>query len=195
MTKRFSFALVAVVGSALCIPAMASELDLSKDGAAAGSVRPANSVRPVMPMSEQIKPCLTEHTDKAYVKVNINGLESDDGNVRVQVYGSNPDDFLSKGKKLKRVDVALGGENAMVCVDLPQPGTYAFVVMHDKDANGRANFLTEGFGFSNNPRLFLAPPDHEDVVVEVALGVAEMDIEMNYVSPSNKKDRNRRRRR
>ena len=195
MYKATSFALAAAFLSATSALAWADDQNLNADGAAAGSVRPPNSVRPIMPMDEQIKPCLTAQTDNAYVKVNIQGLESDDGNVRVQVYGNNPDDFLSKGKKLKRVDVALDGGDVAVCVALPNPGTYAFVVMHDKDANGRANFLTEGFGFSNNPRLFLAPPDHEDVVVDVALGVAEMDIEMNYVSRSDKKDRNRRRRR
>ena len=159
--------------------------------------RPANSVVPTLSMKEQLLPCLSPKADQTLVKVNIRNLGSYEGNVRVQVYGDNPDDFLSKGKKLKRVDVAIDphGEDVALCIPLPKVGQYAFVALHDMDANGRANFLTEGFGFSNNPRLFLSPPDHEDVVVAVRSGVQELDIEMNYVSPTSKKDRHRRQRR
>jgi uncharacterized protein (DUF2141 family) len=43
------------------------------------------------------------------------------------------------------------------------PGTYALAVVHDENMNGKidTNWLgipTEGYGFSNNAKVFLSPP-------------------------------------
>lgn len=135
---------------------------------------------------------------QASLAVRVENLQNAEGQLRAQIYSDNPDEFLEKGKKLVRVDVPIeDAESPLICVPLPAPGTYALVVMHDKNANGRADFFTEGFGFSNNPKLSLAPPDGEDVMFTAEAGVSEHTIKMNYIfgGDSEKKDKRRKLRR
>jgi uncharacterized protein (DUF2141 family) len=134
----------------------------------------------------------------AVVAVSVDNIQDVQGNLRAQIYGENPDDFLEKGKKLVRVDVpVVTTDTSLICVPLPAPGTYALVVMHDKNANGKADFFTEGFGFSNNPKLSFGPPDAEEVMFSALPGVSEQDVTLNYVfsSDDDKKDKRRRLRR
>src|SRR6476659_7958008 len=59
------------------------------------------------------------------VLVRVDGFKERQGMLRVQIYGSNPADFLAKGKKLKRVEVPVAKAGRMdVCVALPGPGNY-----------------------------------------------------------------------
>lgn len=166
------------------------------NGAAAGSVQPPpGSVRPTITMDEQVKPCFADGVTGARALINILGLENKEGNIRVQVYSDDPAEFLENGKKLLRVDVPVSSLDAQVCVTFPAAGTYAMVVMHDRNANGRADILTEGFGFSRNPKLMFSKPDHDEVAMVIPEGVTEIDVSLNYMFRLENKDRRRRRRR
>src|SRR5437763_5542588 len=60
------------------------------------------------------------------VLVSINGFKVRAGRLRVQLYGDNPDSFLAKGAKLRRIDVPVTPSGPMnICVAVPRPGTYA----------------------------------------------------------------------
>jgi uncharacterized protein (DUF2141 family) len=115
------------------------------------------------------------------VLVRVAGLKAPRGTVRVQIYGSNPADFLAKGKKLKRIDVPASGGRVDVCVDLPGPGNYAVAVRHDLDNNGKSGW-NDGGGFSRNPRISLVhlKPSFNDVVIQVGRGVRTVDVTLNY---------------
>jgi len=131
-------------------------------------------------------------------EIQVSNLVSAEGNIRVQIYNDNPDDWLAKGRKLVRVDVPVdpeGYENQRVCVPVPDAGTYAFVVLHDKNANGKADIFTEGFGFSNNPKLGLSKPDHGAVITRVDKNYIVLPIDVKYVFGTNKEKRSKRRRR
>ncbi len=135
---------------------------------------------------------------EAAVLVHVMNVRTDEGNVRVQTYGSNPEDFLEKGKWLERIDTPLKQAGLFsVCVPVKDPGVYSVVVMHDRNANGKADFFSEGFGFSNNPKLALAPPDGEDVLMEVPAGVTEINVTLTYIfgSGDEKKEKRRKLRR
>lgn len=129
----------------------------------------------------------------ALVRVKVEGFKDQDGNVRVQIYGPSKDDFLEKGKKLVRVDVKTTGDGQQICVPMPSPGDYTLVVMHDRNANGKADFFSEGFGFSNNPKLGLAPPDVEDVVFSAPAGVLDMDVSLKYIFGADEEQKKKRR--
>lgn len=134
----------------------------------------------------------------AALLVNVENIRTEEGNLRAQVYSSNPDDFLAKGKKLVRLDVPVttAGEQAM-CVQLPGAGKYALVIMHDKNANGKADFFSEGFGFSRNPKLGLGAPDAEEVIMEMPAGVTETTVRLKYIlgGDDEKKEKRRKLRR
>ena len=115
------------------------------------------------------------------VLVRVGGFKAQRGMLRVQVYGSNPADFLARGKKLRRVDVPVSGSRLDVCVDLPGPGNYAVAVRHDADGNGRSGW-NDGGGFSRNPKISLVQlkPSFNDVVIQVGRGVRTVDVVLNY---------------
>ncbi len=168
----------------------------AQNGAATASDQPPpGSVRPTITMEEQVQPCYAKDSTTARALVTISGLDNQEGNIRVQIYSDDPEEFLESGKKLLRVDVPVSALEMQVCVTFPRAGTYAMVVMHDRNANGRADILTEGFGFSRNPRLMFSKPDHDEVAFAVSDGVTEMDVSLNYMFRLENKDRRRRKRR
>lgn len=125
--------------------------------------------------------CRTGSGDPA-VLVKVEGFKSRTGNLRVQVYGDRPSDFLAKGRKLKRIDLPVTAAGAMhVCVALPHAGNYAVAVRHDVDGSGKSGW-NDGGGFSRNPRLSLTSlkPDYDDVVIAVGQGARPVDVILNY---------------
>ena len=153
------FLSAALFAAALTVPALPAAAALGPDAAAcsAGANRPA-------------------------MLVSVNGFKNRAGHLRVQLYGNNPDDFLSKGKKLRRIDLPVTGSGAMnVCVAVPKPGLYAIAVRHDADANGKSGW-NDGGGFSRNPDLSLANlrPRYNNVAFNVAGGVQNVDVVLNY---------------
>lgn len=153
-------AIALVAGVATAAPAKAQEI-LGPDAAAcrAGTPGPAALVR-------------------------IYGFKSRIGTLRVQLYGNNPDDFLAKGKKLKRIELPVTASGDMnVCVDLPSYGEYAIAVRHDRDGNRKSGW-NDGGGFSGNPKISLTDlkPDFEDASFAAKQGVTVVDVVMNYRS-------------
>ena len=131
---------------------------------------------------------------QAVISVLVENIRVLEGNVRAQVYSNNPDDFLGKGKKLVRIDTPVTAHEQILCVPMPAPGEYALVIMHDKNANGKADFFSEGFGFSRNPALNLAPPDHDEVVITAPEGISEQNVRLKYMFGSDDKKKEKRRR-
>jgi len=120
----------------------------------------------------------------AAVLVRVEGFKAHTGKLRVQIYGANPEDFLAKGKWLKRIDLPVTPAGRMdVCVALPAPGNYAIAVRHDVDGNGKSGW-SDGGGFSRNPRLSLTSlkPKHSAVVIPVGATPRAIDVVLNYRS-------------
>lgn len=171
--------LVVVVSSAIFLnagPALANGLDVSYSE------------------QDQITPCVAGEDGAPRALVDVQGLQSTDGQIRVQIYSDNPDEFLVSGAKVTRVDVPTVKDGQKVCVTFPEPGTYAMAVLHDRNENGRADIFTEGFGFSNNPRLLFGPPEHEETLFSVEEGVKTLEVSLTYYFQLENKDQKRRRR-
>jgi uncharacterized protein (DUF2141 family) len=131
--------------------------------------------------------------NNASVLVHVENIASIEGNVRAQLYTDKEEDFLAKGKKLMRVEAPVQANAQSLCVPLPAVGNYSLVILHDKNANGKADFLSEGFGFSNNPKLRFGPPDVEDAAFVASEGVTEMTVSLQYVLGSDDTKKKRRR--
>ena len=127
--------------------------------------------------------CRSGASDPA-VLVNVTGFKHRNGKLRVQLYGSNPADFLAKGKKVRRIDLPVTGSGPMrVCVAVPRAGNYAVAVRHDADGNGKSGW-NDGGGFSRNPKisLFHLKPSFQSVAIPVGNGVRPVPVIMNYRS-------------
>jgi uncharacterized protein (DUF2141 family) len=122
------------------------------------------------------------HADTPAVLVTVEGFKSRTGTVRIQIYGDNPDDFLAKGKKLRRVDLPVTPAGPMrICVALPAPGNYAVAVRHDIDGTGKSGW-NDGGGFSRNPKISLTSlkPRYRDVVIGVGKAPRPVEVVLNY---------------
>jgi len=119
------------------------------------------------------------------IHVFIHGIRNDGGTVKAVLYGPCPEDFLVKGKKADKEREPAEEGNMVLCVAAPEVGHYAVVVYHDENDNHKfdRNWIgwpTEGFGVSNNPSLFLAPPSFEEAAFEVNGEITSVEVEMKY---------------
>lgn len=125
---------------------------------------------------------ICEKGDAPSVLVRVPAFKARTGKLRVQIYGSNPADFLAKGQYVKRIDLPVTASGPMnVCVGLPAAGNFAVAVRHDVDGNGKSSW-NDGGGFSRNPNLTLLKlkPNYKDVVVSVGAETKVMDVYINY---------------
>lgn len=125
--------------------------------------------------------CRSEANEPALL-VNVHGFKNSNGRLRVQLYGSNPSEFLAKGKKLRRIELPVSGTGPMrVCIAVPKAGQYAVAVRHDSDGNGKSGW-NDGGGFSRNPDISLTnlKPKYSQVAITVGDGVKPIDVVLNY---------------
>ena len=67
-----------------------------------------------------------------------------------------------------------------------RPGSYAIALLHDENANGKADralgmMPREGFGFSRDAPVRMGPPKFDDAVFEVGGQHHDMTIKMRYM--------------
>ena len=66
------------------------------------------------------------------------------------------------------------------------PGTYAIALLHDENGNGKADRVLgmmpkEGFGFSRDAKVQMAPPTFEDAAITVGAANQRQTIKMRYM--------------
>ena len=114
--------------------------------------------------------------------VRVYGFKDRVGQLRVQLYPGNPDTFLDKGSKLKRIELPVTADGDMdVCIALPHTGEFAIAVLHDRNSNGKMNPTVDGVGFSRNPKLGLSKPDERDAAFVAGPGVLTLGVVLNYM--------------
>lgn len=131
--------------------------------------------------------CAADLQDVAAL-VTITGFKDRQGNVRLQLYPDNNKDFLRSGKKLtaegkvfRRVEAPTPeAGDAEICIKLPGPGRYALAALHDRNADGKLNVFSDGYGFPNNPKVGLGAPDVEKVAFSATAGVLNIAITLDY---------------
>ena len=117
--------------------------------------------------------------------VNVENVRSSTGLVAVTLYADDSRRFLARRGSLYVGRVSARTPSTRVCIHLPQPGTYALAVYHDADSNRSFNrtglgMPAEGFGFSNNPRLFLGIPAFRSVRVNVPRTNMQTTVRLRY---------------
>ncbi len=66
-----------------------------------------------------------------------------------------------------------------------KPGTYAIALLHDENDNGKADramgmMPKEGYGFSRDAPVKMAPPRFQDAVFQLGEGTSRIAIRMRY---------------
>ncbi len=121
--------------------------------------------------------------------VNIGGIKDRAGQLKLEVYPSNDQDFLADdnilvaaGKTFRRVEQPVNASgNVQMCVRIPGPGAYSVAVLHDRDSNRKFGLSVDGIGFSGNPKLGMSKPKAANARVVVnSSGVSQTTVVMNY---------------
>lgn len=121
----------------------------------------------------------------ATLSLNITGLKSDKGVIRVLLFKGEsglPDD---RSKAVRSASVKISGTQGDVVFKDLQSGTYAISVFHDSENSGqlRTNFLgipRDGYGFSNNAMGTFGPPHFGHASFDVTAGRNEHQIKLRH---------------
>ncbi len=99
------------------------------------------------------------------ILARIEGLKDRKGNLKLELYPANEEDFLQDdgvlvraGKTFRRVQVPTPASGARVemCIRVPRPGRYALLFTHDRDGKNKFNFWSDGAGFRPIPSWAVA---------------------------------------
>lgn len=118
--------------------------------------------------------------------VQLSGLRSGKGTVYVCLSAS-PQHFLRCQDDKASVSRSIAAGQAGQRFDLGpiKPGTYALLVVHDENRNGKLDMMLgiprEGFGFSNNPTMRPRPPRWEEIRFTVPAGASAQAVRVRYV--------------
>ncbi len=81
--------------------------------------------------------------------------------------------------------VVPAGEKVVIRFTGVKPGNYAIALLHDENDNGKADramgmMPKEGYGFSRDAPVKMAPPKFKDAVFATGDGSSRMTIKMRY---------------
>ena len=98
------------------------------------------------------------------LEVTVKALRNDKGQLRMAIF-NDPGEF-PRGNEIRSLDIQAKLGDVTALFSGIKPGTYALAIHHDENLNNEmdTNFVgmpNEGYGFSNDARVFLAPPTFE----------------------------------
>lgn len=118
------------------------------------------------------------------IRVNVTGIESATGNVRVQLYRGIESDWLESGRWLYRIEIPARAGAMSFCLPVPEAGPYAVAVRHDVNGNGDTDLTSDGGAMSNNPSINifnLGRPSVRRTRFDVGNAVSTITVNMRYM--------------
>lgn len=123
------------------------------------------------------------------ILVNVVGLKDRKGEMKLELYPANEDDFLKddrdlikEGKFFRRVRTPTPQIGAVeMCIRAPSAGRYALLVTHNRDGKNKFSFWSDGAGFASNQKLGRSRPKVNQAIVDVRSGVTPVTVRMQYL--------------
>jgi uncharacterized protein (DUF2141 family) len=119
------------------------------------------------------------------LQISVSGMRSREGSVSITIYPDDPEHFLDGKYKLARQALPVVLPVTHACFVVAAPGYYAVALYQDENNNGHfdTNSLglpVEGYGFSNNPTLFVGPPSLGRVRFAAHTGDNQIAVHLKY---------------
>lgn len=119
------------------------------------------------------------------LQVRLAGLRSSKGLIHLCL-SANPGKFLKCKEDPTSVSRSIpAGSAGRLDLGTVRPGTYALLVVHDENRNGKFDMMMgiprEGFGFSNNPSVKPRAPRWEEIKFTVPAGQSVQQVRVRYV--------------
>ena len=129
--------------------------------------------------------CNQADPNQVRLQVSVSGMRSAKGNVTITIYPDEPSHFLDGAYKLARQMLPVTLPVTRACFVVTAPGYYAVALFHDDNNNHHFDTTilgipAKGYGFSNNPTLYLGPPDLSRVRFAAHAGDNPVAIQMKY---------------
>jgi uncharacterized protein (DUF2141 family) len=123
------------------------------------------------------------------IQANILGLKDRTGELKLELYPDNEQDFLKDdrdllkaGKLFRRVRVPTPASGPIsLCMRVPRPGRYALLFTHNRDGKNKFSFWSDGAGFPSNLKLGRSRPKVTQAEIAVGEGVAVTTIRAQYL--------------
>jgi uncharacterized protein (DUF2141 family) len=150
---------------------------------ALGGMMPA--LHPAYADGDNTGACDGAALNRTALLITVSGMRSAKGNITITIYPDEADHFLDGKFKLARQQLPIVLPVTSACFTVPAPGFYAVALFHDENDNrhfdtSSLGIPTEGYGFSNNPTLYLGPPGLSRVRFAVHAGDNPVAIQMKY---------------
>ncbi|MDY0143486.1 MAG: DUF2141 domain-containing protein [Bacteroidales bacterium] len=105
-------------------------------------------------------------TENPKLIIKIENIEVLEGDIRIGVFNTS-ESFLKQGFTFKKYKIAVKNTTETIIIDDLPKGEYAFLLYHDKNADGEMNrnllgIPKEPFAFSNNVEPKLSKPTFEE---------------------------------
>ena len=104
---------------------------------------------------------IARHSNAANLKVIVEGIRSAKGEVRFAIFDKA--DQFPRGDQLRGKDIPALEGSVIASFNNIKAGAYAVAIHHDENGDKKMNtniigIPEEGYGFSNNARVFIFPP-------------------------------------
>ncbi len=129
--------------------------------------------------------CNPNDSSQVRLQIDVSGMRTTKGVIAITIYPDDSAHFLDGAYKLARQHMPVTRPVTHACFAFTEPGNYAVALFGDENENGHfdTNFLgipTEGYGFSNNPKLLLGPPKLNQVRFSAHRGDNAIAVQMKY---------------
>lgn len=119
------------------------------------------------------------------LEVQLNGLRSARGVVHLCLTSSHKRFLQCKEDRSAMARTVPAGQAQRLDLGEVRPGTYALLIVHDENANGKLDMTMgiprEGFGFSNNPSMRPRAPRWEEIRFTMPPAGLKQQVRMRYV--------------
>ena len=117
---------------------------------------------------------------KPSVLVRVSGFKKPSGKIKIGVYEAGR--YLEKKGTVSKDTLPVRSTGPLdVCLSVPGPGRYAVAIHHDLNGNGDKD-ISDGAGYSNNPRLSLTnlKPGFGKTAVQVGPAPRRLGVVLQY---------------
>ena len=145
------------------------------------SGRELDKIAQYIPINQPLGSC-DDDANNDHIRLTIPNIKEVAGNIRMSLYGDQKKEWLAGGKKLVRFDVPVTASEMVICMPLTRgPGQYGVGIYHDEDADQKFDFMSEGYGVSNNAkRRLLGKPSFKKSVFTAVAGRNDLTIRVRY---------------
>ena len=131
-------------------------------------------------------PAVPQTASANTIRVKVEGLRSDKGQVKCALFSSAKDFPKNGDKAVAHAQSAIAHGKAVCEFSAVAPGRYAVSVFHDENSNGKmdTNFIgmpREGVGASNNAIGHFGPPKFDAAAFSYSGGQLELAITVIYL--------------